>query len=178
MKYLIYIVAIIILFGVNLGFFSNLPVQHQVPNLLLLLTIFFSLEKNSYDFFFVAFLSGLFLDFFSFVFFGSFTLAFLILALSLHFLANHFVVLEINWKSLSLLLALSLLILNVVMWLYGIIALKFNWAPYYINFKTIFSALPIAYIYDWLLLYPVYLCYSSLKGLVANLTLRRRGIVK
>jgi cell shape-determining protein MreD len=85
MKYLIYLFAIIILLAVNIGLFNNLQIKGQIPNLLFLMTLFFVLEKKSYDFFFISMVSGLFLDFFSTSFFGSFTVALLTLSLLLHF---------------------------------------------------------------------------------------------
>lgn len=178
MKYFIYTLAIIILIGLNLGLFNNLQINNQIPNLLLLLTLYFSLEKDSYDFFFIAFVSGLFLDFYSAGFFGGFTLAFLSLALLLHLLASNFVLLELNWKSLSLLLAASLVILNSLLWLYGLWVYKLNWAFGYTGLKTFASAFLPGLIYNWLLLYPMYLCYGLIKNLIENLTIRRRGLVR
>ena len=101
MKYLTYIIAVIFLFSLNIGLFPMLKINGYMPNLLLLLLIFFAFEKEGLDFFFVALLGGLFIDVHSAVFFGSFTLAFLCCALILHLAANQLVILELNWKYLS-----------------------------------------------------------------------------
>lgn len=61
-KYLIYFFAIVALLVLNLGLFNNLQIKGQIPNLLFLFSLCFALEKKSFDFFFVAFVSGLFLD--------------------------------------------------------------------------------------------------------------------
>ncbi len=178
MKHFIYFLAIILLIGMNFGVFANLPMWRQIPNLLLLLTLCFSLEKNTYDFFFIAFLSGIFLDFFSTDFFGGFTLGFLALALLLHLLANRFVVFELGWKSLSLLLAGSLLVLNGVFWAYNFFAYKLGLTAYFPDLRVITRALPASFFYNWLLLYPIYLYFNYLKRIVDNLTVRRRGLVR
>src|SRR5271155_5350447 len=119
MKYVIYLISIIVLLGLNVGLFSNLQIQGQIPNLLLLLTVYFALDKKGYDFFFTAFVCGIFLDFFSPGFFGAFTVAFLILALAINALVNSLMLLEINWKSLTLLLLGALVVVNFSVWLYG-----------------------------------------------------------
>jgi cell shape-determining protein MreD len=177
MKYLFYLFTIIVLLGFNLGLFSSLQVGGQIPNLLLLLTIYFSLEKKNYDFFFVAFVSGVFLDFYSAGFFGAFTLAFLIFAFLIHLVVNNFIVLEINWKSLSLLLLGSLLVMNLILWVYGLIVFKLNWVPDYESLKIYMSKFFVSFAYNWLLLYPVYLLFGYLKNFIDNFTVRRRGIV-
>src|SRR3989344_6272424 len=102
MKYLIYLISIIVLLGLNLGLFNNFQINGQIPNLLFLFCLCFSLEKSAkggsasggidYDFFFVSFISGLFLDFYSTSFFGGFTLAFLCLSFLLHLMATNVIV--------------------------------------------------------------------------------------
>src|SRR3989344_3299474 len=104
MKYFIYLLSVIILLGLNLGIFGQFPIFGQIPNLLFLLVIFFALEKRSYDFFFVGFVCGLFLDFFSANYFGSFTLSFLAVGLAMHVFAGSFIGVELNWKVLGLIL--------------------------------------------------------------------------
>ena len=135
MKYFIYLLAIIILLGVNLGLFNNLQFGGQIPNFLLLLTVYFSLEKKDFDFFFIAFVCGVFLDFYSANFFGGYTLAFLATALALHIFVNYILVLEVNWKSLTGLIFCSLVLVNFLLWLYGLLAFKLNLAADYTGFK-------------------------------------------
>jgi rod shape-determining protein MreD len=175
MKYLIYLVAIIILAGVNVGLFNNLQLFGQIPNLLLLFTICAALEKNNYDFFFIALVSGIFLDFYSASFFGSFTIGLLLVALFLNFLVNTFVVLELNWKSLSLLVLASLVFLDFFLWSYGLLAYRLNWSVDFVSLKAYSGSFFSALIYNWLLLYPTYVFYTFTRRLVDNLSLRRRG---
>lgn len=177
MKYFIYIISIIILLGLNVGLFNNLQIRGQIPNLLLLLTLYCSLEKKGYEFFFVAFIAGIFLDFYSVNFFGSFTLAFLVLALAIHFLSGSLMVLEVNWRSLTLLLLASLLLVNFTLWLYGFLAFKLNLTADYESIVVFIKSFPAEFFYNWLLLYPMYLLSNLLKRLIDNLKLRRRGFV-
>lgn len=177
MKYLIYLIAIIMLIGINLGVFGNLQIKSQIPNLLLLFTLCASLEKKDFDFFFIAFFCGLFLDFYSASFFGSFTFGFLLVALALNFLANRLVMLELNWKSLTLMLLASMLVLNLFLWGYGLLAYKFNLARDFLSFKTFAGAFLVIFLYNLLLLYPVYLFYTFLKRIIDSLSRKNRSVV-
>jgi cell shape-determining protein MreD len=178
MKYLIYLIAIIILLGVNLGLFNNLQIQSQIPNLLFLLTLFFALEKKDYDFFFIALISGIFLDFFSAGFFGGFTLAFLAVAFGAHLVAANLLVAELNWKTLSLALLGALVFFNLTLWAYGLAAFKLSFSLQYIGIKIFTSRFLASFFYNWLLLYPVYLFFTFLHNFVDNLNIRRRGVVR
>ena len=178
MKYLIYIVAIIFLVGLNLGLFNNLQFFGQIPNLPLLFTLFAALEKKDYDFFFVAFICGIFLDFYSASFFGSFTISLLLVALCLHILANTLALFELNWKSLGLILLAALVLLDLFSWAYGFAAYRFNWAPDFISFRSFVGAYPATFIYNLLLLYPTLLFYNFVKKFIDNLSVRRRGVVR
>ena len=178
MKYLIYLIAIIFLLGINLGLFNSLQVQGQIPNLLFLLTLFFALEKNDYDFFFVALMSGLFLDFYSGVFFGGFTLAFLSVSLCAHLLVTNILAADLNWKTLSAFLFGALVIFNLILLAYGLIVFKLNFSPQYTGLRIFTSQFLINFLYNWLLLYPVYLVFTFLRNIVDNMNIRRRGVVR
>jgi len=178
MKYLLYLLAIIILVGINIGLFNNLQIGGQIPNLLLLLVLYFSLDKDSYDFFFLAFVSGIFLDFYSADAFGAFTLAFLLVAISARILSSRVVVLEANWKYLTLLLLGSLLCFDLVVWLYGLAAYSLGLSLGYVSIRAFTASLIPGFFYNWLLLYPMYMLYDFLKNLIDGLTIRRRGIIR
>jgi cell shape-determining protein MreD len=178
MKYIVYLIAIIILLGINVGLFNSLQTQNQIPGLLFLLTLFFALEKKDYDFFFVAVVSGLFLDFYSAGFFGGFTLAFLAVSLCAHLLITNFFAAEFNWKTLSLALLVSLIVFNLIVWAYGLAAFKLNFSFQYTGIKVFVSQFLVSFLYDWLLLYPVYLYFTFLRNFVDNISIRRRGVVR
>lgn len=176
MKYLVYILVIIGLVGLNIGLFNNLQIYGQIPNLLLLLVIYFCLEKKNFDFFFVAFFSGMVLDFFSTNFFGGYTLSFLIVALLLYFLVNNFLVFELNWKILSLLVLGSLILLNIILWLYGLLAFKFGLSTEYVGLKIYAAGFLASFFYNWILSYPMYLFSDFIKKFIENLEAKQRRI--
>jgi len=158
--------------------FGNLRIQGQMPNLLFLLALFFALEKKDYDFFFIALVSGLFLDFFSAGFFGGFTLAFLVVALGAHFFATDILLTELSWKTLSLALLAALVVFYLIVWVYQLAAFKLSLSPQYTGVKIFTSQFLINFLYNLLLLYPVYLYFTFLRNIVDNISVRRRGVVR
>lgn len=178
MKYFIYLLTIIILLGLNLGLFQNFRIAGQMPNLLLLLLLFFVLEKKDFDFFFVALVSGLFLDFYSAGFFGAFTMAFLAVGLCLHLFATSVIVVNVNWKTLSLVLFICLTLFNLIVWAFGLLAFRLSWTGQYAGINIFASEFLAAFIYNWLMLYPIYSFFTFLRNFVDNLIIRRRGLVR
>jgi cell shape-determining protein MreD len=149
-----------------------------MPNLLFLLVLFFALEKKDYDFFFIAAVCGLFLDFYSAGFFGGFTLAILTVSLCAHLFAADVLVIDLDWKTLSLSLLAALIVFYLIVWVYQLAAFKLNFGSQYTGIKIFASRFLINFLYNWLLLYPVYLYYTFLRNIVDNISARRRGVVK
>ncbi len=176
MKYLIYTIAIILLLGINLGLFGNLPFFGQTPNLLFLLTLYFALEKKDFDFFFIAFVCGVFLDFFSVHYFGAYTISLLILASGLYLLTQNFILQELNWKFLAAILLGSLAILQIFLWLYALLVSGVYLAQEPESLGIYFNGFTGSLFYDLILMYPVYFFYGYLRKLVDALTLKRRGL--
>lgn len=164
--------------GINIGLFGNFRIQGQIPNLPLLFLIFFCLGKKDYDFFLVAFFSGFVLDCYSTSFFGGFTLSFLFLAMGFYYLLNYFLVFELNWKSLTSLLLGALLFVNLFLWLYNLLAVKFGLTDTAIAFRVLMGHFFIQFLYSWLLLYPIYLLFNFISKAVDNLIIKRRGFVR
>ena len=177
MKYLIYLLAIILLLGINLGLFNNLNLRGALPNLLFLFSLCLILEKKNLDGLFVSFICGLILDFYSGGFFGAFTLAFLALALGLGLFADQLMV-EWNWKNVGVAFILSWAVFNIIIWAYGLIAFRLHGAPVYITFRIFAARFPLGLAYNLLWLYPVYWLVGWLNRMVDNLTVRRRGIIR
>ena len=175
MKYLIYLIAIILLLALDLGLFGQLPINGQVPNLLFLLTLYFVLDKKDNDFLFVAFVCGLFLDFFSVGFFGRFTLAFLLTAFCLRLFSDT-VELGQNFQTLASAFMATFTLYSILIFLLEIVVFKFNWSAQAPESKIIFSRFLVNILYNLLLLYPMHFAFNFLRRTVENLSLRKRII--
>lgn len=173
MKYLIYLLAIVFILGLNVGLFAYLKIGGVAPNLLLIFVMLFSLEKDSYDFFFIALISGIFLDFYSVVTFGSFSIALVLLAYFLHLFVNRLVVFESNWKYLLGILAGSLLLVNIIIWLYSEAMFKLDLIPFPMETKLLLNQVVMGFIYNLLLLYPMYRFTDFVQRVVSSLSYSR-----
>lgn len=174
MKYLIYLLSIILLLGLNLGIFSGLALRSAAPNLLLLAVIIFAAEKHTNDFFFVAFFSGLFMDIFSGSFIGSFTLAFVSLSLIIHLLVSNVVAYDVNWKYLTALVLGGLLYVSLFVWLYGWLAFKAGWTGLQVDLAIFNTKFITRFLYNLLLVFPVYFYVESTKKIVEKYFSRAR----
>jgi rod shape-determining protein MreD len=177
MKYAVYLLAIVFLLSLNLGLFNNLQIRGQTPNLLFLFSLYFAFEKKDLDFFFVGFVCGLILDFYSTTFFGSFTFSFLIITLGLHLFVNNLASVELNWKTLSFSLLVCLFALDILVWLYSAAAFKLSWTQDSSGFKQYMAMFPLNFLYNLLFLYPVYVFANFLKNFTDSLSARRRSVI-
>ncbi len=178
MKYFIYLLAVVALLGLNVGLFGSMRIYNQIPNLLLLFVIFASLEKKSAELLYIMLLCGAALDFYSTNFFGGYALGFLLVGLIISVFSENFLLLDFSWKTLSGLLLGALFLLKLVLWLYGLLALKFNWVKVAYSVDLNFYHLAAEYLYNWVLLYPIFLIHDFLKKNIDNYYAHKRGVVR
>jgi len=177
MKYFVYLFLILILLGLNVGLFNYIRIFGQMPNLLFLLALCASLEKNDFDFYFIAFVGGLFLDFFSTGFFGGYTFSFLVVSLLAHFFADNVLVSGFNWKTLSGVLLVGFLVFSWVWWLYSFVSVLLGLAPDFLSLKEFLLTLVPGIFYNLLLLYPIYILNNLTREFLNNWHIRRRGVI-
>ena len=177
MKYFTYLLVVVVLLGLNIGLFGSMRIYNQIPNLLLLFVIFASLEKKSGEFLYIILICGAALDFYSTGFFGGYTLGFLLTGLIINLLSENFLFADFGWKTLSGLLLGALLLLKITLWLYGFMALKFNWTRVAYRMDLNFYHLVAEYIYNWVLLYPIFMAHGFLKKAINNYYIHKRGVV-
>lgn len=140
--------------------------------------MYFVLDKKDYDFFFIAFISGIYLDFFSAHFFGAFTFSLLFLSSILHIVTQNFIIRELNWKFVVGLLLSSLAVFRVFLWIYAIAVSVMHLSQPTEAINVYFNGFFWSFVYNLLLLYPVYLFYRYLKKLTDNFTVKRRSLVR
>ncbi len=129
MKYLGHLAVIVFLLSLQQGLFVYMPVFGGLPNLLLVWVIICSLLLEGGELFFVCAVSGLFLDFYTPAFAGSFVLAFLLAASAVRLLSRRIVALAMNWKLLSLAVVFGALFAAALVWLYAKAVFHLGWWP-------------------------------------------------
>lgn len=156
MKYFVYGVFLAIMTGLMVGLSFVLSIKSQSPNLLALCVFVWALDKTEEDYLILTFLSGLFLDFYSGLIIGSFSMPLIFCAVILRILVNNFAVLEKGQKALPLLLLpfmasfyLLFYIFNWPLRILGGLALSFN--PGFFFWRLL-----ISFLYSLVFFYPVY----------------------
>ncbi|MDB4940027.1 MAG: rod shape-determining protein MreD [Candidatus Doudnabacteria bacterium] len=86
-KFLLYFFSIILLLALNIVFPT---IRSSTPNFLFLFVVVNAFRKNNQDFLWLAFFSGLMLDIYSNVFFGTYTLSFMIIAVIISYTTKIF----------------------------------------------------------------------------------------
>lgn len=176
MKYLIYIVSIIVLIGIQVGLFSELRFFSAVPNLSLLLVIGFCLQREDTDAFFIAILSGFFLDYNSGLLLGSFASVFFIVALILHMVLHSLVVFEVSIKYLVSITIGVTIFVQVYIWLIHMVGFHYGWSSLYVDPYVLKTPLFATIFYNCLLAYPMYLAATWLKNLTLLVSGRKHRI--
>ncbi len=157
MKYIIYLILIILLLALNVGFLSYIKIYGAAANLLLLLVILSALHKDIDNFIFIAAVSGIVLDVYTGVFFGSFALAFLFAALLIRLIVERIVVHELDWKYVFLVAMAAIVFTDLFVWQYNLAAWRFSLSDFAFSFSTIKRHILPELFYNALLLYPVYI---------------------
>lgn len=174
MKYLVYILAILVLLALDVGLFGQLRVFGAAPNLLFILVVLAALEKKDYDFFFLAFFSGLFLDFYSGLFVGSYALGLVLLAFGLNFLVQNFIVADVGWKYFWAIILVSLVLIDVFIWVYGQAVFRLGWFFTPVSGRLLLRQFVPQLCYNLILLFPVYWLFEQVKVFIRQQTLRQK----
>lgn len=169
MKYIIYSILILFLLAVNIEstrLFLAWPVR---LNLLLLLIVFAGLKKHNYDFLWMAFVCGLFLDFYHAAPFGSFLFTFLITAWLVSWAARIFWVYELDWRGIGLFMVLALIFSEILLWTYSAFLPGREFANVSFDFRQFFVRLVYQLPLHLLLALPLYALWQRIEHMIAKM---------
>lgn len=166
MRLVIYFFSILLLFGLNVGFFGQFPFWGSVPNLCLLWTMFFAAEKHNYDFLFIGLVSGILLDFQLQVFPGSFVVAFLTAGVILHLAMNYFFAIEMGWKSWLATLFFFYFLNLLVLWFYNRIFYSLHFSATGLDFAWLSRQIALEFVATCLLMFVMLPVYEAFKQFV------------
>jgi cell shape-determining protein MreD len=147
-----------------------------IPSLVFIVCLSFALERDSNEFFFWALLGGLWMDFYSGDFVGTFAVAFLVTMYLVHIIVTDIVAVEVNWKLLSVSVAGSLALLYLIIWGYSYALVRLTAPAASMVFRPTWHGFIIELIADLILVYPVFLFADWLKATVRRLLYRHQDI--
>jgi rod shape-determining protein MreD len=122
-KILVYFFSLTVIFALNMVFFKF---HGSMPNLLFLLVIVYSFRKDNPDFIWLAFFAGLLLDLYSNVFFGTYTVSFMIIALGINYTTRSFFSAEPSVVYFGLVAAVSSLVLVGLLFILNSVGVYFQ----------------------------------------------------
>jgi rod shape-determining protein MreD len=162
MRYIFYILAVVLLAGISLGVFSQFRLFGASPNLLLLFTLSLAVKQDNLDFYFIAFLAGIMLDVLTGAPLGSFATFFLVAGFVTHQLFANIIFYVFNLKHLPLLVVVSVGVMPLWLWAYSRVLLGLHIAIAPISLRGMELQLLPSLVYNILLMYPVYWFASTL----------------
>lgn len=168
MKYLIYSLLIILLYGIMLGLFGTFRIGGNVPNLILLLCLFLALEEDSVEAYFVAVIGGLVLDFSGGTYLGGYLFGLVLLVFLCQLLFGHVIYYQFQLKYLPLLVVGAEVLVYLWIFLYAFIIETFHWftvTPIQISLE--YNFLPNLF-YTLLLMYPIYFLSIAVKSFISK----------
>ncbi len=122
-KTFIYFCTLIILLALNIVFPR---IAASAPNFLFLLTVIYAFRQNKNEFLWLAFFSGLLLDIFSATFFGTYLLAFLIIAMIINYTTRTFFSADPTVPYIAAVVAVAYLLLVGLIYLSNSIAAHYS----------------------------------------------------
>ena len=152
-KFFTYLVTLLFLFGLN----AVMPKIFGVrPNFLFLLVIFYALRKNNLDFLWLAFFAGLFADIYSGIFFGSYTIGFLIIAFVLNYAIGTFFTADLSVEFTSVAIIIAYIILVGIIYLINSFAFRLGLATAALSPEYIVSKIWLDILLNIIFAAPIY----------------------
>ncbi len=172
MKFVLYFLSIVILAGLSVGIFQPLAFFGVVPNLLFLSVLVLALDKQEQSYLIYAIMAGVWLDFYSTVPIGSFSITFLIIASGVRFFVFAIVPYELHFRHI---LAISITAVALFYLLYTGYVLAFSSfanLPQLLTYKEVLLKLPYQVLYGIVCLYPVYVFMVGIRKFLFKLNPR------
>ena len=170
MKYLVYIIALIISVALTVGLFGNFRLAGVVPDLILLLVVVAAVELESRDFLFLSLAGGIWMDIFYGLPIGSFALGYALCGSLAYALFHSAAALEFNWKYFLSLVAGALILLYGWLWLYTNLLAAAHLSPLRVNLAQTARHFLFILIYNLILAFPVYWAFTRASRLSAKIS--------
>jgi cell shape-determining protein MreD len=176
MKYILYLISIIVVIALTVGGFGELGIGAFVPNILLLIILSVALEYSIADFMFFALIGGIWLDVIYGLPIGSFTLAFVICGGLSTLVFQRVFYSEVNARQFLLVVGVATLLLNLWLWSYTQALHYFHIVPTAISGLQLLRHTPAMLIANLILTYPLYALVEIISKTTARWTQRQTFI--
>ncbi len=178
MKYFIYIFIIIVALGLEAGVFGQFTIGGAIPDLILLMIIYFALKHEDFDSFFIALAGGLFMDAYGGLPIGTITLGYVLIAYLAHGTFHSLISKELTWKQIPIAVIAAVVLLHGWMIGYAWLLAQLHWAGEAFVAREAAARIWPSMLYNLLLLYPVMAFYVKLDEFILSLQKSRNAIIK
>ncbi|GAC1412282.1 MAG: hypothetical protein NVSMB66_0910 [Candidatus Doudnabacteria bacterium] len=171
-KALLYFLLIIILLALSI---TSVKFFGMGPNFLFLLTIVYAFQKNNPDYLWLAFFSGLMLDIYSNVFFGTYILSFLLISVSINYATRIFFSADPSVVYLGLMTAISSLMLVGLLFIFNSLAIRFQSDIMVLPTIYLKQKIWIDLAFNLVFLGPIYYLSGVVEGVIISNSKRRES---
>lgn len=175
MKYLVFLIAFVILWSVGQVLTAYLPLFRIGPNMFLILTMIFAFDEQNFHFLIVSLGGGLFMDIALGFPVGAYTLSLLIAGLVMHIVSEKIHGMQNSIKFLPLSLIISVILVDIWLYLYILFCNAFKLTSLTIHWQALQNGLVWQIVYALLLLIPVYGYALLIQRVLLLLEQRKKG---
>lgn len=173
MKWIIYVVIIGLLIVVNQTLFALFEFNGFVPNLMLLLVFAMIVSFETFDFIFFAVLGGVWMDVFTGLPIGSYTLGLLLLGFVTVWVINSWLLSNKNWRHFLGTIVIGSALMHVWLWFYSTLIFSVGWHPVSIDTSIMLRTLVPVLVANLVLAYPVFIFIEYIAGLLNRMQRRK-----
>lgn len=119
LKYFIYLLSIVVLILLTLLFSQYFQIHGAVPAFLLLFVMIIAIQREGFDFYPVAILAGVYIDFASSLPVGASVCGLVLVGFLSHALYHRVMYYQFSWKQLPILAGLNIIGFQTVVFLFG-----------------------------------------------------------
>lgn len=155
MKYLFYLILLILIISFNFGVLAPLGLGWLTPSILLLIVVCLSMHPDRLDFFWFGVAGGLWSDIYFGLPIGSFAGAYLLVGLAAFLLFKRLLA-EPNWKYYLVCVVVAELFLLTWVWGYTNILANLHWSAVVVSGRQVWHYLPLWLVSAVVSAFPLY----------------------
>jgi hypothetical protein len=166
MRYIIYIIIILVNFVLTKDLFGQMTLAGAIPNLNLLFVIIAASESDRLDFLFIAFVAGLVTDIGFGLPIGTFALGFVLAGFLSHVLFHGPLSLSVGWKNFAIVTVVGVTLTYFWTIVFSKLAAVMGVLPFSLAFGQFWRIIFFTLIYNLILAFPLFWIYTGVTGYV------------
>lgn len=155
MKWLLYILLILLVVIIDQSVFNIIHLGHFTPDLLLLFTLAVVWSFNNFDYFIFAGIGGFWMETMMGLPVGSLIISLVLVGSLAYLIVNRWLYSEKPWQYFAGAIILGTIVVHLWLWLYTGLLYTFNWSEVVVTSGSMLRSLLPAILINLLLTYPI-----------------------